>query len=760
MSCDSEHPDGFSFQLGKFINEKILEVSGFTFGRNASGEYLQVNASGSGIKTTPHIADTEYRNLLQVLAGKDSYYVEAGDVYDIIATSPTNIVWKNENGVYRNLRHNQQNIVYRRLDSTNLFSADYNSGASVLQTGTYNITAKIEIISSGNHASGWIDLYRIKELVDSADTAGTIGTSTDQSLPIPQVDGEIYWVTDQFFHVYSKNGDWYKLSDDTLWKDMPTRDLDFYLLLGQSNMHGGASLTGAPSEITDPKTDVMFRTAWHHDTSDATTQLYQSGWRTETTAGNTHGQNGNQYIGGSNYFGPELGFAHEGKSNGLFGTNTPALFKYAVGSSSLFFDSLNSQTGGDLSDWDTTANLANRNGDCWRGFKQSFDDAVNTLKGLGHRVFFKGAIWYQGESDGSQGGNIGAIQNKLQTLWDEIKAHALSNNISSDGANLIVTRISDASGNPVGWGDEYKRLSDTSSKIGIVDATIFSPGNNIHLDQDGMWGIGKAYAREMKRLNDQTDHTSATDIASTSLVIGASSTDSTIVENAGVITSVSDLSANNNDWTPHSNSTIELVTSGSDLLYNENVLKFDADADTLHVPLVNGLSLGDKVCFFQLFNPEVNGHQDSAFCVLDTSSGLEIITILPGSNVDFYGSWYHHTRTQGGGIFNSTAPTNGWNLISWEIDTNTATTTSWINGHQIFSVADGGTLPSSTEWDIMGNHNAPSGQVGSSILNGLWAEFYAVKDSYDREKIEGAIMHKYGLARNLPANHPYREIVP
>ena len=758
MSCDSEHEDGFAFKLGQFISEKILETSGFKPGINSAGDYLQVNDTGTGIRTTPHIADTEYRNLLRVLAGGDSYYVEQGDVINITAISPGNITWQNENGVYRNLKHAYQNDVYRRLDSNTLFSAEYNAGSSELVTGAYNITAQIEILRSGYFAGGWIDLYRIKELVDSADSAGTIGTSADADLPIPNTDGEIIWVTDQLFHVYSKNGDWYKLSDDTLWKDMPTRDIDMYLLLGQSNMHGHADLAGAPSDITDAKTDVFFRTAWHHGTSNATTQLYESDWVNNVTAGNTRGDDGVSVIGGSTKFGAEIGFAHEGKTNGLFGTNTPAIFKYAVGASSLFFD-VTDGNGNELSDWDTTANLANRNGDCWRGYKTAFENAVKDLQDKGHRVFVKGVVWYQGESDGSKATPEGTIQTKLKAFWDALRVHMLTLNISYSNTNLVITRISGSNGEPVSWGDEYKRMSVEYTRIGLVDATIYSPGNNVHLDQDGMWGIGKAFAREMKRVNDQADHAIAHEIPGNDLVNAVSSNESTITKTSGYVTQVDDLSSNANNYTAETASTIELVESGSDLLYNEKVFRFDGDTDVLDTGNITGLDLGNKFTCYMLFNPSVNGGQDAPWSVRDFSN-FDVIAPLAGNSSEYRGQFYHHTRTQGAIGYTGTTAITGWNLLTWEIDTTAQTSTAWLNGTQLFSFADSGTLGADSIIHLMGNHNAPSTQGGASVLDGKFTEFIITKDNSDREKIEGAIMHRYGLARYLPANHAYREIVP
>lgn len=759
MSCsDLPNPSSFSYNLGVKLYNQILDMLGFKSGENHANQFLVVNESGTGITHLSSIKDSEYRNLLQVLAGRDKYLVEQGDVINTTAISPTNITWQNENGVYRNLKISDENKTYRRLDSSTAFADEYNSSKSSLPSGSYNFNAQIEITSTGYHAGGWIDLYRIKELVDSSETAGTIGTTTDAELPIPSTDGQIFWVSDQDFHVYSKDGDWYKLSDDTLWKELPTRDIDMYLMLGQSNMHGHADLSGAPTDITDTKTDVLFRTAWHDTTSNATTQLYESDWASDVTAGDTRGDDGVSTIGGSSKFGPEIGFAHEGKTNGLFGANTPAIFKYAVGASSLFYDAQDG-SGNDLSDWDTDEPLSNRNGDCWRAYKIAFKNAVDELQNKGHRVFIKGVIWYQGESDGSKATPEGTIQGKLKTFWDKIRQHMLTLNISYSNTNMVITRISASSGEPVGWGDEYKRMSDQYIRIGLVDATIYSPGNNVHLDQDGMFNIGKAFAREAKRINTLSSHSIPHEIPGTDLVNAVSATESTITKTSGFVTQVDDLSSNGNNYTADSSSTIELVESGSDLLYNEKVFKFDGDTDVLDTGNITGLNFGSKFTCYMLFNPSVNGGQDAPWSVRDFSN-FDVIAPLAGNSSEYRGQFYHHTRTQGAIGYTGTTAITGWNLLTWEIDTTAQTSTAWLNGTQLFSFSDSGTLGANSIIHLMGNHNAPSTQGGASVLDGKFTEFIITKDNSDREKIEGAIMHRYGLARLLDANHAYREIVP
>ena len=753
---DGLHDD---YHLSHTITDSYLAInSGNSSNITINLQIDQLRDELTSVDEYSPAVDTEFRNLNRSIAGNSTFPVEQGDVINITSINPSKIIWSNENGVIRQLLHSQEGTIYRRMDSSTSFADEYDSSLSDIGTGSYSIDAQIEILQSGDHVTGWLDLYKLDERINSNSTAGVIGKSDEVDLPIPEGDGEIYWVTDQDLHVYSKDGDWYKMSDDSLFKDMPTRDIDMYLLLGQSNMHGYADLSGAPTDITSQKSDVFFRTAWHHGSSNATTQLYESDWVDNVTAGNTRGDDGVSVIGGSSNFGPEIGFAHEAKINGLFGTNTPAIFKYAVGASSLFSDSTDGQ-GNELSDWDTTADLDNRNGDCWRGYKTAFENAVKALQDKGHRVFVKDVIWYQGESDGQKANPEGTIQTKLKSLWDNIRQHMLTLNLSYANTNMIVTRISGSSGQPVSWGDEYKRFSDAYIRIGLVDATIYSPGNNVHLAQDGMFGIGKAFAREAKRINDQADHTIAHEIPGTDLVNAVSANESTITETSGYVTQVDDLSSNGNNYTAESASTIELVESGSDLLYNEKVFKFDGDTDVLDTGNITGLDLGSKFTCYMLFNPSVNGGQDAPWSIRDFSN-FDVIAPLAGNSSEYRGQFYHHTRTQGSIGYTGATAITGWNLLTWEIDTTAQTSTAWLNGTQLFSFADSGTLGADSIIHLMGNHNAPSTQGGASVLDGKFTEFIITKDNSDREKIEGAIMHRYGLARNLPANHAYREIVP
>ncbi len=707
--------------------------------------------------------DREYRNLTRSLLFDEDLPVKVGDIYTISDLGRGQFIFRNPNNIYRYLSYADQlgeggDDVYERIGTSTPIGDEYDQSLSNIGTGWYGYTGsndQVRILKNGDFTSGWVDVDKIR---DDIQTLESVRKSTDADLPLPYEDGEIIWVSDQSFHVYSKDGDWYKLADDTLWRDMPSRDIDLFIMLGQSNMHGHADLSGAPTDITSQKSDVFFRTAWHDATSNATTQLYDSDWVDNVTAGDTRGDDGVSTIGGSSKFGPEIGFAHEGKTNGLFGTNTPAIFKYGVGASSLF-SGVTDNAGNDLSDWDTDSNLTGREGDCWRGYKTAFENAVKALQDKGHNVFVKDVIWYQGESDGSKASPEGTIQTKLKSIWDNIRVHMLTLNLSYSNTNLIITRISDSNGEPVGWGDEYKRMSDQYTRIGLVDATIYSPGNNVHLAQDGMFGIGRAFANEAKRMNDQADHSIAHEIPGTDLVNAVSANESTITKTSGHVTQVDDLSSNGKNYTAEFASTIELVESGSELIYNEKVFKFDGDNDVLDTSNITGLDLSNKFTAFVLFNPSVNGGQDAPWSIRDFNN-LDIIAPLAGNSSEYRGQFYHHTRTQGAVGHTGTTAITGWNLLTWEIDTTAQTSTAWLNGTQLFSVADSGTLGADSIIHLMGNHNAPSTQGGAGVLDGKLTEFIITKDNSDREKIEGAIMHRYGLARNLPSGHAYKQIVP
>ena len=708
--------------------------------------------------------DREYRNLTRSLLFDEDLPVKIGDIYTISDLGRGQFIFRNPNNIYRYLSYADQlgeggDDVYERIGTSAPIGDEYDQSLSNIGTGWYGYTGsndQVRILKNGDFTAGWVDVDKIR---DDIQTLESVRKSTDADLPLPYEDGEIIWVSDQSFHVYSKDGDWYKLADDTLWKDMPTRDIDLFLMLGQSNMHGHADLAGASTDITDTQSNVLFKTAWHDNTSIATTELYESDWVNGVTAGSTRGDDGVSTIGGSSKFGPEIGFVHEGKTNGLFGTNTPAIFKYAVGASTLFSDSA---TNGGLSDWDTSANLVDKNGDCWRGYKTAFANAVQELKDKGHNIILKDVIWHQGESDGAHQTPQGTIASKLKVLWDEIRGHMGSINLDYTNLNLIITRISGANGEPVNWGDEYKRMSDQFSRVGLVDSTIYSPGNSIHIDQTGMFGIGKAFAREAKRINFLEDHSDPHEIPGTDLLVGVSSTESNVTTSSGSVTQIDDLSANGYNFTAETASSVQLVESGSDLLYNEKVFKCDGDVDVLDTGNVTGMISGNKITTFMLFEPtSVTGGQDAPFSFRDFNS-FDIIVPLSGSSSVFRGQFYHHTRTEGVIIYTGSLsnPMTGYNLLTWEIDTTAQTSTGWLNGTQIFSGADSGNFGPDQIIHLMGNHNAPAGVSGNAILDGKFTEFIVTQDNSDREEIEGAIMHKYGLARNLPSGHSYKQIVP
>ena len=171
--------------------------------------------------------------------------------------------------------------------------------------------------------------------------------------------------------------------------------IDLFILAGQSNGNGQGQVSNLPAGETTQ--NAMLFNSWHtfiNNASDAASPLNHSGWLSQTVAGNTRAKITNGAycpppFGGSQFFGPEMGFVSRANEINLT-SNTLGIIKYAVDGSKI---DVNVTQHAYESDWDTTATGA-YSGDCWRGFQASLAEAVTQLQNTGHTPNFRGMIWW------------------------------------------------------------------------------------------------------------------------------------------------------------------------------------------------------------------------------------------------------------------------------------------------------------------------------------------------------------------------------
>lgn len=529
----------------------------------------------------------------------------------------------------------------------------------------------------------------------------------------------------------------------------PTSKVDLYILAGQSNAHGHSTISTLTSSQTAQS--GLFYSSWHNNTSDASTTQYFSPLLNSLVAGYTRGDGGKTTLGGSLYFGPELGFVKRANEINLAGSTPLGIVKYAVGASSLVQHPTNS-------DWDLTATGA-RDGDCWRGFKAALADAVAKLEAANYEYRWRGMIWWQGESGTSTAGLqafISAVRTLLRNTY---------NVPNSSQFPVVIT------GNSTSWGSFLEAgVAFPDPYVGFVDAAqygqvvingslnvhIGDPATNADVTGNGindMFDIGEAYADEMFLA--QTGNTPSgwePVIANAKLWMDASQ----LAGNAGdTITSVPDRISGNPVYNVVGSATIGTQNSKKVVAFSPNV-----NTDYLQSASNITTSTGRQIWYLVAQPENINTNQDSLWSQVGGSN----ITLLPSSGDQFLGRMYHTNKNVNNFNISTTNLEGTFSLFAFDWDPDNDTIKTYLNGtlKETYN-----TTTAATPWDLTMLSSATYrffAQYGlpqaANIVDGYIAEALITTDTTNHQKTEGYLAWKWGLVDKLPSGHPYKNIAP
>jgi hypothetical protein len=581
-------------------------------------------------------------------------------------------------------------------------------------------------------------IYYGNSLISDSSPTGIIPSYSSASLPWSGTAGQQAFNTTLGVPVYFYNGNWRKLSDDSL---VISKVVDIFILAGQSNAHGHSEISGL---TTPQKTQTgLFYTSWHDSTSNAESTQYFSGIAEQLVAGSTRGDASKPTIGGSLYFGPELGFVSQANNINLTG-NTIGILKYAVGASTL-------NAGTPASDWDTTATGYNQ-GDCWRGLQAAIANCVTKLNAGGYAYNFKGLIWWQGESGATVAGLqtfIAAFRNLMGTTYGVANSAQFP---------VVITKI--------GYGNDMTPVAQSDAYIGIVDATTYghSAANN-HIGTaalpdtnsngiNDMFDIGVAYADMMAlAIGGQTGTYWEPSTANVTLWADASQLTGSV---GASVTTLADRKSGNPAWS--------VVGSGAtiDVQNFKNVVNFSGTADTDYFEQAANMSLstGRQIWYIVAKPTTVNNGQDSLW----SQFGGNAITILPSSSAGFFGKTYHSNRICSAGNISTSNLIGDFHLIAidWDVPANLIRT--YLNGTLVETYNP---ATAATPWTLSisgGSHKqrffAQYSTPNPPILDGYFAEALISTSSVDHVKTEGYLAWKWGIQSKLPAGHTYKNAAP
>lgn len=658
------------------------------------------------------------------------------------------------------------------------------------------------------------EFNRIKSVINNnADNSSSITTHTKANLPLNATAGTNALVTDgtiggaptmSYFH----NGSWYRTFDNSV---ITNQTVDIYILAGQSNAHGhGTVSTLSEQESTQ---DGIFYSSWHDTTSNASTTQYYSDWATSLVAGSTRGDDNTSSLGGSDFFGPELGFVNQANSINLTNGAPIGVLKHAIGASTLVDETSivdhnsttyiciqsnqntnPSSTKGDyidplpvpgtsegdsywevttepsegtwssngayynkgLSDWDLT-DTGDRRGDALRAFKLAVADGTTKLTEAGYAYRIAGLIWWQGESGSSVDG-LNALIAHIRTWLDD-------NNyldVAKSQFPVVITKI--------GYGTDLTPVSNADAYVGIVDSADYghsSTQNHVGTDADGnhdtdgsgvndMFEIGQAYADQM-----QLAKSGSTNAAWEPSAIEADVTlwldmddQTTLTQPADDVISIQDKSTNGYTFTPESGATLRAVDLAQN---NKNILRFDGNSDSTNQTLVAFDTTKSFKWYFVLKVVESSSHDTIMECL----GGRSVILFnLSGGADVFQGQWYTNSGTHISGASNPNL-LNQWVLLAVEWDVSNTTQRAWLNGTQY-----GGDVTNTglSNWGAnqnvrFGRHQTNPEQFADAFDLGevIFTEDISQVNS---DKIEGYLAHKWGLTADLPSSHTYKTSAP
>ena len=254
-----------------------------------------------------------------------------------------------------------------------------------------------------------------------------------------------------------------------------------YLIGGQSNANGRGDAARLPAPLDSPQTDVRFY--WHRTQKTKNVgHLAEDQW-INLAPGSGHGQTNPVY---PKEFGPEISFGRACAD--AHPKSKIAIIKYSHGGSNL------------QKQWA-------EGGPIYKTFVSTTRAALAALSDAGDTYELRGMLWQQGESDTEDDkGWPAAYQANLTSLIKRLRADLFG----GKPLPFIIGGLSDSQNPDVkvpgtGWHtvrQAQEKVAKTLAKVGFVNTDGYSTreGEAIHFNHEGQIALGKAYATEMIRL--------------------------------------------------------------------------------------------------------------------------------------------------------------------------------------------------------------------------------------------------------------------
>ena len=223
---------------------------------------------------------------------------------------------------------------------------------------------------------------------------------------------------------------------------------------------------------------------------------------------------------------------------------------------------------------------------------------------------------------------------------------------------------------------------------------------------------------------------------------------STVTLDSGAVSQWRDKSGNSRNATQSTATNRPLYTAAAQ--NSLSALSFDGSNDTLELASTSLFTSGNAdIAVF------------AAYKATDTSYGALLANYSAGAFAIYFGNVVPYLEPWGAynganvDVDSGTYALNKNYLIS--LIRSSGSFTGWTDGSQKNTVANSNSVGGATAWRI--GSNTANGEVAGMDLYEIIC-INSAPSGPVREKLEGYLAHKWGLAANLPSDHPYKTVGP
>ncbi len=612
-----------------------------------------------------------------------------------------------------NITHNTNMVNSNNLAITNN-AGNINTNTTNIQTNATNLTnfTQSTVNSINTNSTNISNNTTAISNLQSASNSSTFSNFTSENLPLNNQQGSIVFNTTINKPVYFNDGKWYDFTNNQI-KD---KTLDLYIFAGQSNMDGQASTLEVS---TTDRADTLF----YKETASDFNSVIDGNWSGLTLGGTSFHNN--------NDFGPEIGFHDRVKQLTNEYKQPIAILKFIKGATNL------------AQDWNTT----HSNNYAFDKFKEAIDDGRNKLTALNYSFNIKGFIWFQGEGDTLNSTYVGNYQTNLTNFLSAIRAH-----LNEPALPIVICSIDRASepANSLTVRTAQQNVANNDANIYYVPTENFSrKTDGVHLNTPGMLDTGEAIANAFVGVSSLLNVLNHSPLAWYDTSNGA---DMTVDAITNKISQWNDKSNNNrhitqsntNNQPTYSNNEVQL--NGSQYLSNTNPFIYNNGSIDIFI-VASGIAQSASRLIGE--GSSTNNYPFYGFQTGKNTDTNKMALFLRDDN--------NFVIVDSKIVNNGVAFDDTYKILHWR-DTGTQIL-GRINGGVADVLSYTRTSPFSVDRFCVG------GVLRASFSSGFTGSMKEIiitplNTGSDREKLEGYLSHKWGIAGNLPANHPYKTSAP